>query len=117
MDQRGLLRAAQEIVGVNGHALGENARDIEAVGAFGNHHRIEIHIPDNQFPVNINGAQGPVEEVFTRFQPAASASHPVSGEERPPMGKHAAGNKKVGDGGGARAGSEFPASHGPAKPR
>ena len=96
-----------DLGGIDGLPLGKNARDIKPVRALGNYHRVEVHVPHNQFPVNINGAQGMIEKVFTRLQTVARAANPIAGKERPLMGKHAVGHEQIGDGGSTRAGSDF----------
>src|SRR5579862_7080993 len=54
MNQRRILGATEDIIGVNGHALRKYPRDIEAVGPLRNYHGIEEHIAHNQLAVDID---------------------------------------------------------------
>src|SRR6516162_942826 len=56
-DQRYLAGGAQKILRIDSELLLQDARDIEAVRAFGNHDEVVIDAAVNQLPVNVARAQ------------------------------------------------------------
>jgi len=90
MNRRTLPGVAEKFFGTDIELLVQNARHIEAVGAFGDDDGVKEDVAHHQFPVDIEGAQRPVEQILAGLETAARPPQPVAKQERPPGRQDAA---------------------------
>ncbi len=91
----GIFTGAKEILRTHTQVLMNNARDVEAVGAFGNDYGMQVNFAMNQFAIDIERPQGMVEEIFAGLDGSPRPAQPITGEERPAVCKNAALDEQI----------------------
>jgi len=90
-----VFTGAKEILRTHTQVLMNNARDVEAVGAFGNDYGMQVNFAMNQSAIDIKRAQRVVEEIFTGLDGSPRPAQPITGEERPAVCENAALDKQI----------------------
>ena len=74
-----IYTGAKEILGTHAQVLMKDARDVEAVGAFGNDHGMQVNFAMNQFAIDIKRPQRMVEEIFASLDGSPRPAQPITG--------------------------------------
>ena len=88
----------------NGELLGDGPGDVEDVKTFGNRQRVVAYLAVDEFPVDVPGAERPVEKVLPGLDALPGTKRHIKGQERRPIFKHSSLLKAAGGRSNARPG-------------